>query len=110
MSWTTGVQFLILALIEFFLFTTTYILSLRLSQLPIQWVLGALTPGVKWPGHEADDSPPSCAEVKNTWSCTTISQYVFVAWCLVKHRQFYLIAAAAAADAATAASSSSSSS
>jgi hypothetical protein len=24
-----------------------------------------LVPGVKWPGHEADHSPPSSAEVKN---------------------------------------------
>jgi hypothetical protein len=27
--------------------------------------IGAFTPGVKRPGREADNSPPSCAEVKN---------------------------------------------
>jgi hypothetical protein len=26
---------------------------------------------VKWPGHEADHSPPSSVEVKNVWSYTT---------------------------------------
>jgi len=30
----------------------------------IQWVLGALFLRAKRPGHEADHSPPSCAEVK----------------------------------------------
>jgi hypothetical protein len=35
------------------------------SQPSIQWVPGALSPGVKWPGHEANHSPPSSAEVKN---------------------------------------------
>jgi hypothetical protein len=27
--------------------------------------LRALSPGIKWPGHEADNSPPSSAEVEN---------------------------------------------
>jgi len=29
---------------------------------PIQWVPGALSPGVKQPGREADHLPPSLAE------------------------------------------------
>jgi hypothetical protein len=37
-------------------------------QPPIQWVLGALSLGVKRPGREADHSPPNSAEVKKTWS------------------------------------------
>jgi hypothetical protein len=37
----------------------------------IQWVSGALSLGVKRPGHEADHSPPSSAEVKNAWSYTS---------------------------------------
>jgi hypothetical protein len=50
------------------------------------WVPGALSLGVKRPrGREADHSPPSSAEVKNTWSYTSTLQYVFIAWCLVKH-------------------------
>jgi len=32
---------------------------------PVQWVPGALSLEVKQPGHEADHSPPSSAEVKN---------------------------------------------
>jgi hypothetical protein len=35
------------------------------SLLPIQWVPGALSPGVKRKGREAGHSPPSSAEVKN---------------------------------------------
>jgi hypothetical protein len=34
------------------------------TQLPIQWVPGALSLGVKRPGRETDHSPPSIAEVK----------------------------------------------
>jgi len=40
-------------------------------------------PGVKRPGHEADHSPPSSAEVKNAWSYTPLLQYNFIAWCSV---------------------------
>jgi hypothetical protein len=36
------------------------------TQPPIQWVSGALSSGVKRPGHESDHSPPTSAEVKNT--------------------------------------------
>jgi hypothetical protein len=42
--------------------------------------------GVKRPGREADHSPPSSVEVKNAWSYTSTPQYIFMAWCLVKHR------------------------
>jgi hypothetical protein len=44
------------------------------THLPVQWVPGALSPGVMWPGREVDHSPPCSAEVKK-------------AWCLVKHRE-----------------------
>jgi hypothetical protein len=47
------------------------------------WVPGALSLGVKRPGHEADRSPPSSAELKNAWSYTSTPQYVFIAWCLI---------------------------
>jgi hypothetical protein len=56
------------------------------TQLPIQWVPEDLSLGIKRPGREADHSPPSNAEVKNAWIYTSAPQYVFVAWCLVKHR------------------------
>jgi hypothetical protein len=45
--------------------STTSRPNLGLTQPPIQWVPGALSPGVKRPGREADHSPPSSAEVKN---------------------------------------------
>jgi len=36
----------------------------RPTQPPIQWVPGALSPGVKRPGRETDHSPPSSTVVK----------------------------------------------
>jgi hypothetical protein len=33
---------------------------------PTQWVPGSVSPGVKRPGREADHSPPTSADVKNT--------------------------------------------
>jgi hypothetical protein len=47
---------------------------------------GVLSSGLKRPRCEADHSPPSSAEVKNAWSCTTTPQYVFTQRYLVKHR------------------------
>jgi hypothetical protein len=68
------------------LFTTVSRPALGPTQSPIQWVPGALSLGVKRPGREADHSPPSSAEVNNARSYTSTPQYVFMAWCLVKHR------------------------
>jgi hypothetical protein len=31
-------------------------------------------------------SPPSSVDVKNAWSYTSTSQFVFMVWCFVKHR------------------------
>jgi hypothetical protein len=42
----------------------------------IQWLL---SPQVERPGREADHSPPTSAEVKNTWIYTFTSPYVFMA-------------------------------
>jgi hypothetical protein len=50
---------------EIFLFSTTSIPALGPTQPPIQWVPGALSPGVKRQGREADHSPPSSAKTKN---------------------------------------------
>jgi len=44
------------------LFTTTSTLALESTQPLIQGVLGALTPGVKWLGCEAENSPPPNAQ------------------------------------------------
>jgi hypothetical protein len=35
--------------------------------------------GLKRPEHEADHSPPTSAEGKNTWICTSTPPYVFMA-------------------------------
>jgi hypothetical protein len=50
---------------------------------PIQWVPGALSPGVKQPGCEADHSLPTTAEVKKTLIYTSTSLYAFMALCLI---------------------------
>jgi hypothetical protein len=69
-----------------FLFTTVFRTALEPTQSPIQWVLEALSLGVNLPGREADHLPPSTAEVKNAWRYTSTPQFVFMAWCLVQHR------------------------
>jgi hypothetical protein len=50
---------------------------------PIQWVPGAISPGVKWPGREDDHSPPTSAVVKNTSIYTSTWRSIPP---LVKHR------------------------
>jgi hypothetical protein len=49
------------------------------TQHPVQWVAGALSPGVKRPGREADHSPPASAEVKKVWLYTYTTPYTFIA-------------------------------
>jgi hypothetical protein len=49
------------------------------TQPPIQWVPGVLSPRVKRLGREADPSPPTTAEVNNTWIYTSTPPYVFMA-------------------------------
>jgi hypothetical protein len=65
----------------FFLLTTSSSPSLGPTQPPIQFVPGDLSPG-----READHLPPCGAAVKDACSYTSTPQYVFMAWCLVKHR------------------------
>jgi hypothetical protein len=51
-----------------------------------QWVLGALSPGIKWPGCHADHSLPFSAEVKNGGAKPPLP-HVFSAWCLINETQ-----------------------
>jgi hypothetical protein len=72
-TWATGWATRVLGFdsrrgLGIFLFTITSRTALGPTHPPIQWVPGALPLGVKRPGREADHSPPSSAEVKNTWS------------------------------------------
>jgi len=53
-------------------------LALGPTQPPILWVPWALTTGIKWPGLEADHSPPSSAEVKNAWNYTSTPPDIFM--------------------------------
>jgi len=45
---------------------------------------GVLIPAVKQPEREADHSPTSSANVRNSWGYTSNSQYVLTVWCLTK--------------------------
>jgi hypothetical protein len=41
--------------------------ALGFTQPPIKWIPGALSPGIKRPGREADHSQTASADVKKTW-------------------------------------------
>jgi hypothetical protein len=51
--------------VKIFLFSTASRPTLGPTQSPIQWVPKARSPGVMWPGREADHSHPSSSEAKN---------------------------------------------
>jgi hypothetical protein len=59
---------------------------------PIKWVPEASFAGVKGPDREGDHSLPSSAEVKNVWSYSSAFSrpYTFMAWWLIKYRDFNL--------------------
>jgi hypothetical protein len=59
------------------------------TQLPIEQVQGALYLGVKELGHEANHSPLTSAEVQNVWSYTSTSTHFFMAWCLIRQRDYF---------------------
>jgi hypothetical protein len=64
------------------LFSTSSKPALGSTQPPIEWVPGALSPGVKRQGREADHSPPTSAEVKKMWIYTSTLPYAFMTQCL----------------------------
>jgi hypothetical protein len=53
--------------------------ALGFTQPPIQWVPGALSPGLQLAGREADHSPPTTTEAKKTWIYTPTPLYAFMA-------------------------------
>jgi hypothetical protein len=52
---------------------------------------GGFYPWTKRPERQTDYSPPPIAEVKNERSYTFTPQYVFIALCLVKHRDNFTL-------------------
>jgi hypothetical protein len=66
-----------------FLFSTSSRPALGPTQLPIQWVPEALSPGVKRPGREADHSPNTSAKVKKMWIYTSTLPYALMVKCLI---------------------------
>jgi hypothetical protein len=52
-----------------FLFSAFSRTALGSTQPPIQWVPGAVTPGLKRQRLESDDSTPTSTEVKKMWIC-----------------------------------------
>jgi hypothetical protein len=67
-----------------FLFTTASRPALRPTQPPIQCTSGALSLRLKRLRHEADQSPPHRTRMRG--AIPSLPLYVFMAWCLVKHR------------------------
>jgi hypothetical protein len=61
-------------------------INLEFHQPPIQWVSGDLSLG--WSGRDVKLTTHLhlVPRWKNAWSYTSTPQYVFMAWCLVKHR------------------------
>jgi hypothetical protein len=57
----------------------------------LAWVLGILSLERKRQESEDDHSPLSGAEVKKAGSCYSTLQYVFMAWCLDKYRDFTIL-------------------
>ena len=65
----TGIKFP--ALVGIHLLTRTSLTGSGFRQFPVQWVSKVLSSAVKRPGREVNHSPPSSAEVKSRWSCTS---------------------------------------
>jgi hypothetical protein len=78
-GWTTKGLMLSSGRVKNFLFSMSSWLALGSTQPPIQWAPGALSPGIKRPGREADHSPPASDEVKKMWIYISTPSYAFTA-------------------------------
>jgi hypothetical protein len=76
---------------KIFVFSTAFRPALGPTQTTIQWVLGALSTGVKRPAREANHSPPSNAVVKNGGAVPPLLRMCF--WhsaYLIKHSDNFI--------------------
>jgi hypothetical protein len=64
-----------------FLFSKSSRLFLVSTHPPIEWVTGVLSPEVKGPGREADHSPVTSANIKETWICTSTHPFAYMVYC-----------------------------
>jgi hypothetical protein len=74
-----------------FLFTTASRTALGPNQPPVQWVPGALSLGLKWPGVKLITHLHLVPKSKNAWSYTSTPQYAFMVGCSVKKSQGQLL-------------------
>jgi hypothetical protein len=63
---------------KIFLLSTSSRPALGPIQPPTQWVSRYILPGVKQPAREVHHSPPTSAEVMNTWVYTPTTIYAFM--------------------------------
>jgi hypothetical protein len=61
-----------------FLFSMLSRPALGCTQPPIQWVRGAVSPGVKRPERETDHLPPTSAEFNKMWIYASTAPYAFM--------------------------------
>jgi hypothetical protein len=68
--------------VKILLFSTESRTALETTKPPIKWVTGTSFTKVKWPGCEADHSPPSSVEIKNYEAMPPFPN-VLIAWHLI---------------------------
>jgi hypothetical protein len=69
----------------------TRLLSLGPTQHPVEWVPGALSPGVKLPRHETHHLHRFDIEFTNAWSCISALLQAIISWRLIRHRDSFLL-------------------
>jgi hypothetical protein len=48
--------------------------------------MGTALSGVNLLGREDEHSPPLSTAIQDAWRCTSSPQYLFISWCLFKHK------------------------
>jgi len=86
MGWTTGVQLPAGAGKGFFYLC--HCIQTGSGVHPAFCTMGtmALSPKVQQQVPEVDHSPPSSVKVKNAWGYSLAPPYIFMGWCLIKHK------------------------